>query len=52
LIGKTFIKILPEIPTKGLKNKDLPMLLEEVQKTMQEEYEQISGNSLQKEHIY
>jgi lysophosphatidate acyltransferase len=46
LIGKTFIKILPEISTQGLKNKDLPILLEEVQKTMQEEYEQLSGNSL------
>jgi lysophosphatidate acyltransferase len=43
--GNSFVKILPEVSTKGLTKTDMPMLMEKLQKIMQNEYEILSKES-------
>lgn len=43
--GSAIIKILPEVPTKGLGKDDIDALIAKVQNQMQEEYEKLSDDS-------
>lgn len=49
--GRAIIKILPEIPTKGMNKTQIDTLVSNVQNVMQEEFEKLSDQAAAAENM-